>query len=84
MFPTHARIALRVGYCGNANAAHKQRRASSDEPAAMDGPKAATLPLMHCQELHYSRGAAYALRGIAAVANAQGDPRIALETLERC
>lgn len=34
-----------------------------------------------CQELRYARGAAYALRGLGAVANAQGDPHRALETL---
>ncbi|HEX7013080.1 MAG TPA: diguanylate cyclase [Steroidobacteraceae bacterium] len=35
------------------------------------------------RELKYARGEAYALRGLAAVANATGDPRKALETLER-
>jgi diguanylate cyclase (GGDEF)-like protein len=48
--------------------------------AAKDGYAAAYAI---CQDLHYSRGAAYALRGMAAVANAQGDPRTALETLDR-
>lgn len=35
------------------------------------------------RELSYERGAAYALRGIAAVANAKGDPQLALDTLDR-
>ncbi|HEX7113631.1 MAG TPA: diguanylate cyclase [Steroidobacter sp.] len=35
------------------------------------------------RELKYARGEAYALRGLAAVANATGDPRKALETLAR-
>jgi diguanylate cyclase (GGDEF)-like protein len=35
------------------------------------------------RQLNYPRGEAYALRGLAAVSNASGDPRNALETLER-
>jgi diguanylate cyclase (GGDEF)-like protein len=35
------------------------------------------------RELHYLRGEAYALRGVAAVANAEGDPQSALATLDR-
>jgi diguanylate cyclase (GGDEF)-like protein len=35
------------------------------------------------RELSYARGEAYALRGLAAVANARGDPAGALATLER-
>ncbi len=35
------------------------------------------------RELSYARGEAYALRGLAAVANAKGDPQGALATLER-
>ncbi|MBX5463056.1 MAG: GGDEF domain-containing protein [Steroidobacteraceae bacterium] len=35
------------------------------------------------RELGYARGEAYALRGLAAVANAAGDPRGALDTLKR-
>lgn len=35
------------------------------------------------RELSYARGEAYALRGLGAVANAKGDPRSALATLER-
>jgi diguanylate cyclase (GGDEF)-like protein len=34
------------------------------------------------RELHYQRGEAYALRGLAAVANAQNDPQRAIETLD--
>src|ERR1700761_5183867 len=34
-----------------------------------------------CRQLGYPRGEAYALRGLAAVANASGDPQGALETL---
>jgi diguanylate cyclase (GGDEF)-like protein len=35
------------------------------------------------RELNYLRGEAYALRGVAAVANAEGDPQSALATLDR-
>lgn len=35
------------------------------------------------QELRYTRGVAYALRGLGAVANAKGDPQAALTTLDR-
>jgi len=42
---------------------------------------AAALAL--CQELHYSRVAAYALRGLAAVATAKHDPNTALDYLQR-
>lgn len=35
------------------------------------------------RDLGYPRGEAYALRGLAAVANAEGNPRQALETLDR-
>ncbi len=35
------------------------------------------------RQLNYPRGEAYALRGLAAVANASGDPKGALETLAR-
>jgi len=35
------------------------------------------------RDLNYPRGMAYALRGMAAVSNAQGNPRHALETLDR-
>lgn len=36
-----------------------------------------------CRQLNYPRGEAHALRGMAAVKNAQGDPQGALEILER-
>ena len=36
-----------------------------------------------CHQLKYPRGEAHALRGLAAVKNAQGDPEAALEILER-
>jgi diguanylate cyclase (GGDEF)-like protein len=35
------------------------------------------------RDLHYARGEAYALRGIAAATAAQGDPRAALEILDK-
>lgn len=40
-----------------------------------------SLEIQH--SLGYARGEAYALRGLAAVANATGDPRKALDTLKR-
>jgi diguanylate cyclase (GGDEF)-like protein len=40
-----------------------------------------SLAMSH--QLNYPRGEAYALRGLAAVANASGDPQGALETLKR-
>jgi diguanylate cyclase (GGDEF)-like protein len=36
-----------------------------------------------CRQLGYPRGEAYALRGLAAVSNASGDPKGALDTLAR-
>jgi diguanylate cyclase (GGDEF)-like protein len=35
------------------------------------------------RQLNYQRGEAYALRGLAAVANGTGDPQLALQTLDR-
>ncbi|HEY3784310.1 MAG TPA: tetratricopeptide repeat-containing diguanylate cyclase [Steroidobacteraceae bacterium] len=42
-----------------------------------------TESLAVSRQLGYPRGEAYALRGLAAVANAAGDPKGALETLDR-
>ncbi len=45
--------------------------------------KCFTGSLALARQLAYPRGEAYALRGLAAVANASGDPQSALETLDR-
>jgi diguanylate cyclase (GGDEF)-like protein len=45
--------------------------------------QAFTQSLALSRQLTYARGEAYALRGLAAVANALGDPKGALETLAR-
>jgi diguanylate cyclase (GGDEF)-like protein len=45
--------------------------------------KSFTESLAVSRQLAYPRGEAYALRGLAAVANASGDPRGALDTLAR-
>jgi diguanylate cyclase (GGDEF)-like protein len=45
--------------------------------------QAFTQSLALSRELNYPRGEAYALRGLAAVADAGGEPRLALETLDR-
>ena len=42
-----------------------------------------TESLALSRQLNYPRGEAYALRGLAAVLNASGDPKAALETLSR-
>ena len=45
--------------------------------------EAFTEALAICRRIGYPRGEAYALRGLAAVANASGDPRGALDTLAK-
>ena len=45
--------------------------------------EAFTEALAICRRIDYPRGEAYALRGLAAVANASGDPRGALDTLAK-
>ena len=45
--------------------------------------KAFTESLALSRQLNYPRGEAYALRGLAAVSNASGDPQGALQTLDR-
>ncbi len=45
--------------------------------------RAFTESLALSRQLNYPRGEAYALRGLAAVSNASGDPKAALETLAR-
>jgi diguanylate cyclase (GGDEF)-like protein len=45
--------------------------------------KSFAASLTVARQLAYPRGEAYALRGLAAVANASGDPQGALETLDR-
>lgn len=62
---------------------HNLGRADENLHQWNEARKSFTESLALCRQLNYPRGEAYALRGLAAVANASGDPRGALETLAR-
>jgi diguanylate cyclase (GGDEF)-like protein len=61
----------------NLGRVHEQLR---DWPAAEE---AFNQTLALSREMHYARGEAFALRGLAAVANARGRPALALERLDQ-
>ncbi len=62
---------------------HNLGRADENLHDWPDAKQAFTDSLALSGQLGYVRGEAYALRGLAAVANAAGDPQGALETLDR-
>lgn len=62
---------------------HNLGRAYENLHEWADAKQAFSASLALCRQLNYLRGEAYALRGLAAVSNASGDPKAALETLAR-
>ncbi|HZO23372.1 MAG TPA: tetratricopeptide repeat-containing diguanylate cyclase [Steroidobacteraceae bacterium] len=62
---------------------HNLGRASENLHDWDDARQSFSESLALSRQLGYSRGEAYALRGLAAVSNASGDPKGALETLDR-
>lgn len=62
---------------------HNLGRAYENLHEWVEARQSFTESLALSRQLNYPRGEAYALRGLAAVANASGDPKGALETLAR-
>lgn len=62
---------------------HNLGRAYENLHEWSEAKQAFSASLALSTQLSYVRGQAYALRGLAAVSNASGDPKVALETLVR-